>query len=325
MTKKLLTFAAAALAIISAVMAMSVHAAEPVATNNTLATIDSLAVDDQITLRRSVVRAPNARATVLFLHGFPETLLAWQPVTAELAGEFEIHAFDWPGFGQSSRPASGFGYAPRDYARILNAYIDKAGIDRSRLLIYATDIGALPALLAAIEDASIARAIIVGDFAPFDRPQFMQDRLQALKSPRSNEKVRAAFNAGRDEILANAMRRGLDPGEQFPIPAPLAADMAAGWNHGPITSADAFARYYAAFTRDQQDLETRIGDLRVPIRIVWGDKDIYINKAMGEEFAPRIKAKMTLLHGIGHYPHLQAPAQTAFEVRSAIRAAIDVQ
>lgn len=307
MTRLLPGLAAAALA--------AGAAASPAAANP--AEIGYVALDRDITLRHMVARPDAPKGVVLLLHGFPETLYAWQDVSAALAGDYEVRAFDWPGFGQSSRPATdAFAYSPRAYADVLKAYIASTGIDRSRLTIYATDIGALPALLAAIDDPEIARTIVVGDFAPFDRPHHMQERLQALKSPATNAAIRAQFNAGRDEILENAMRRGLTPEEQFEIAPAFRADMAAGWTHGAITSADAFAAYYAQFTRDQDYLEAHVARLKTPVRIVWGARDVYIAKDMGAELAGRINARFTLLPGVGHYPHLQAPDQTVAEIRA---------
>lgn len=119
----------------------------------------------------------------LFLHGFPETLYAWKDIAPALADDYEVHAFDWPGFGLSARPpVEKFSYAPKDYARVLKEYIRKSNLDASTLTIYAIDIGALPALLLALEEPGIAQAIIVGDFAPLNRPQYMVDNLQALKT-----------------------------------------------------------------------------------------------------------------------------------------------
>jgi pimeloyl-ACP methyl ester carboxylesterase len=278
-------------------------------------------LDDDITLRRMIVHSADPKGVVLLLHGFPETLLAWEGVSAELAGDFEIHAIDWPGFGLSSRPSvDTFAYGPRDYARVVRDYIDKAGIDRAKLTIYATDIGGLPALLAALDEPGIARTIIVGDFAPFDRPRLMQERLQALKSPETGEQVRAQFNAARDEIIENAWRRGFKPEEQFEISAAFKTDISQAWDHGKLTTADAFARYYAQFTRDQNYLEQNLDRLKTPVRIMWGDRDIYIDKAMGVEFAAKIGSSISLLPGIGHYPHLQDPRQTAAEIRSTYAA-----
>jgi pimeloyl-ACP methyl ester carboxylesterase len=126
--------------------------------------IDFLEIDHDITLRRMVLRNANPKGAVLFLHGFPETLCAWKDIAKALASEYEVHAFDWPGYGLSSRPAvDRFSYAPRDYARILDRYLGRAGIDASKLTIYATDIGALPTLLLAVERPDMARTIIVGD------------------------------------------------------------------------------------------------------------------------------------------------------------------
>src|SRR5688572_1463214 len=145
------------------------------------AEISYFGIDEDITLRRMVVHHPAPKGVVLFLHGFPETLYAWKDIALALGNDHEVHAFDWPGYGLSSRPTvDKFAYAPKDYARVLNAYIRKAGIDTSKLTIYATDIGALPALLLALDNPDIARTIIVGDFAPFDRSQYMYESLQAL-------------------------------------------------------------------------------------------------------------------------------------------------
>lgn len=277
-------------------------------------------IDADISLRRMVVHQPGAKGTVLFLHGFPETLYAWKDIAQSLGDEFEVHAIDWPGYGLSSRPtADRFSYAPRDYARVLQAYIRKAGIDTSQLVIYATDIGALPALLLALEAPDIARAIIVGDFAPFDRPQYMYESLQSLKSQQSAELARVQLNKNRDDVLRNAYRRGLPAHEQFDIPPELQDDMARGWSHGAMTSADAFYYYYSHFTRDQAYLEANLHRLKTPVKVVWGEKDLYIRKEMGIEFAQKAHAEFTVLPGIGHYPHLQDPRRTEADVRAAFR------
>ena len=284
------------------------------------ATIDFIAIDKDITLRRMVVRNAQPKGTVLFLHGFPETLYAWKELALALGDDYEVHAFDWPGYGLSSRPpVDKFSYAPRDYARVLGDYIAKSGIDTSKLTIYATDIGALPALLLALEKPDTAKTIIVGDFAPFDRPSYMHESLQALKAGPSMEAVRAQFNKRRDDILANAFTRGLPEQARFEISAEFKDDMAQGWSHGTMTTADAFSHYYAQFTRDQDHLEIGLAQLKTRVKVVWGEQDLYIKKEMGIEFAERVGADVTLLPSIGHYPHLQKPSETSAEIRAAFR------
>jgi pimeloyl-ACP methyl ester carboxylesterase len=284
------------------------------------ADISYFEIDQNITLRRMVVHNPTPKGIVLFLHGFPETLYAWKEIALTLSDEYAVHAFDWPGYGLSSRPAvDRFSYAPIDYARVLGDYVRKAGIDTSKLTIYATDIGALPALLLAQEKPDIAKTLIVGDFAPFNRPHYMYESLQSLKAGQSMDQARAQLNKNRDEILENAFRRGLPKEVQFEVSREFKDDMSRGWNQGSMTTADAFAHYYSHFTRDQDLFESQLARLKTPVKVVWGEKDFYIKREMGIELAQRINAEFTLLAGVGHYPHLQNPMQAIVEVRASFR------
>jgi pimeloyl-ACP methyl ester carboxylesterase len=308
---------ATAMAIAALALGVAACSNLPTTSASPKAEISEVQVNPDIKLRRMVYRPAHSKGTVLFLHGFPETIYAWKPIAESLSSDYEVHAFDWPGYGQSSRPGTDrFTYSPTDYARVLRDYIRTSGIDSSKLVIYSTDIGALPALLAALQQPDIAKEIIVGDFAPFNRPQYMYSSLQGLKSKPSSDAVHAAMNKGRDEILANTFFRGLPAGQRYEVPQDFRNDMAKAWG-GDITSADAFYHYYSYFTRDEDYFEANMAKLKVPVKVVWGEKDIYIKKEMGVEFAERNKSKLTILPEIGHYPHLQAPKQTVEEVRAA--------
>ncbi len=282
--------------------------------------ISTIAIGMDITLRRMIVPHPEPKGIVLLLHGFPETLHAWRDIAVVLADDYEIHAFDWPGFGLSSRPpVDRFSYAPRDYARVLKDYVRRTGIDRSQLAIYATDIGALPALLLAVEEPDVARALIVGDFAPFNRPAHMWENLQALKSKPTSDRVRAFMNGNREEILANTFWRGLPKEAHYEVPREFREDMANGWSQGEMTAVDAFYYYYSHFTRDQEHFEANLAKLATPVTVIWGAEDLYIKKEMGIELAERIGTKLRLLPGVGHYVHLQAPSLTIEEIRASFR------
>ena len=147
----------------------------------------------------------------------------------------------------------------------------------------------------------------------------MYESLQSLKSKPSSDQTRAYMNSNRAEILENAFRRGLPKEAQFEVSREFKDDMARGWDHGEMTSADAFYHYYSHFTRDQEYFEANLAQLKTPVKVVWGEDDLYIKKEMGVEFAERIDAELTVLPGIGHYPHLQDPKQTIEEVRASFR------
>ena len=210
--------------------------------------IDYVELKSGLQLRRMIGRNAGARGIVLCLQGFPETIYAWSGAAELLAKDYEVHAFDWPGYGLSSRPSSDeFSYSPRDYANVLRDYIQTAGLDSKRLLVYATDIGALPALLLALEEPHIMRKIIVGDFAPFDRPQYMFENLRDLKLSGSSEKLRQYMNANKNGILESIFRNGLSKEHQFEVSKEYKDDLSEGWDKPSMTSADAFYHYYSFF------------------------------------------------------------------------------
>jgi pimeloyl-ACP methyl ester carboxylesterase len=86
-----------------------------------------------------------------------------------------------------------------------------------------------------------------------------------------------------------------------------------------MTTVDAFAHYYAHFTRDQRYFEANVAKLQTPVRVVWGERDLYIRPDMGLEFAAKARLQIDVLPGIGHFPHLQDPARTALDVRASFR------
>lgn len=281
--------------------------------------IGMIALDDGISVRQMVVRASTPKGTVILLHGFPETLYAWSGIARALADEYDVHSFDWPGYGLSSRPpADEFIYAPTTYAQILRQYILATGIDRSTLTIYATDISGLPVLLLALQEPEIARRIIVGDFAPFDRPDYMYPDLQSLKIKPSSDLICNAWNAGWNDLVeGKAFGAGLPPAAQFDVARAFKDDMAQGWSHSGMTTMDAFYHYYSFFTRDQNEFERRLKGFRTPVKVVWGELDPYIRKEMGVELAKQLGVEFKLLSGIGHYPHLQAPELVIAEIRES--------
>ena len=88
------------------------------------AEIGFIDINADMKLRRMIVRNSRPKGVVLLLHGFPETLYAWKQISVTLARDYEVHAFDWPGYGLSTRPpADRFSYAPKDYAQVLKEYI----------------------------------------------------------------------------------------------------------------------------------------------------------------------------------------------------------
>jgi pimeloyl-ACP methyl ester carboxylesterase len=280
--------------------------------------IDYVGLKSGLKLRRMIWRNASGRGVVLLLHGFPETVYAWSGAAKLFAEEFEVQAFDWPGYGRSSRPSSEeFSYSPKDYANVLKDYIQSAGLDSTKLLVYATDIAALPALLLALDEPLIMGKLIVGDFGPFDRPQYQSELLRDLKGGgAAAEKVRNFMNANKEAVVERGFRNGLAKEQQFEVSKEYKDDLLAGWDGPNMTTADAFYHYCSFFTRDGNYFEENLNRLKTPVKVLWGALDVPIKKEMGIELAERIHAPIEIIEGVNHYAHLQDPQHVSAAIKS---------
>lgn len=161
------------------------------------------------------------------------------------------------------------------------------------------------------------RKIIVGDFGPFDRPQYQSELLVDLKrGGPAAEKVRDSMNANKVAVLERGFRNGLPAEQQFEVSKEYKDDLLAGWDRPTMTSADAFYHYCSFFTRDGNYFEANLSRLKTPVKVVWGALDVPIKKEMGIELAERIKAPIEILDGVNHYLHLQDPRHVYEAVNS---------
>ncbi len=65
---------------------------------------------------------------LLLLNGNPSWSFGWRDVILGLRGTFRCIAPDYPGFGLS-RAADGFDYKPRSQSKVVEALVDRLGLD----------------------------------------------------------------------------------------------------------------------------------------------------------------------------------------------------
>ncbi|MER6574245.1 alpha/beta hydrolase [Nonomuraea sp. NPDC001023] len=79
--------------------------------------------------------------TLVLLHGFPTSSVAYQELIADLADEFHLIAPDYPGFGHSSAPAADeWEYSFDHLADVVDTLLDTLGV--TRYALYVHDYGA---------------------------------------------------------------------------------------------------------------------------------------------------------------------------------------
>jgi pimeloyl-ACP methyl ester carboxylesterase len=84
----------------------------------------------------------------------------------------------------------------------------------------------------------------------------------------------------------------------------------------------AFYRQIEQFDeRYLDELQARLGEIDIPVRIVWGREDAWIAPDVGRRLSEAIPtASLRLVDGAGHLVHHDAPAALADEIRAWLQA-----
>lgn len=98
--------------------------------------------------------------TILLLHGFPTSSHMFRNLMPALSDRYHVLAPDYPGFGNSEQPAMDrFEYSFDNLAALMEAFVDRLGIDRYSL--YLMDYGAPIGFRLAVRHPARVQALIV--------------------------------------------------------------------------------------------------------------------------------------------------------------------
>ena len=250
-------------------------------------------------------RRAGAGEPLLLLHGIPTSSRLWDAVGADLAAGFDVIAPDLVGFGESAKPADR-DVSMAEQARLMPQLLDALGV--RQVVLVGHDIGGAAAQVMAVDAPDRVRALALIDSVCFDSwPIFRMRVLRATMPPLARRFPRQWFG-----LFERSLRRYVPDGE--PCEA-LAASLAAWSADG--AGAEAFMRDARALDpRITQAVAPRLGEVRVPAHVVWGERDPF----QKVRWAPKLRdaipdATLVTLPG-GHFLPWDLPAEVAREIRA---------
>jgi len=95
---------------------------------------------------------------ILFLHGNPTSSFLYRGIIARLKPHFRCVAVDYPGFGLSDRPESGYGYTPREHAEVVEALVTELGL--TDLIVMGQDWGGPIGIATALQHQSRTSGLV---------------------------------------------------------------------------------------------------------------------------------------------------------------------
>ena len=257
-----------------------------------------------------VVEAGDAQAPpVLFLHGWPQSWRAWEPVMRRAAGQVHAIAIDLPGIGESTGDAGGGGkHAIADFA---HALVETMGL--RELTVVGHDAGAMVAYAYLRAFAAELRAAVIIDVAVAGVPPWQQvapgawhfgfHAIPALPERLVQGRQRDYFDFFYDAFALDPSAIGEESRAAYAEAYRSDAALSAGFN------------WYRTFPRDAHDNERDISDgqtIDVPTLLMLSGRMALLVEAFEQGFTRAGLAALThtVVSEVGHFIPEEAPERT---------------
>jgi pimeloyl-ACP methyl ester carboxylesterase len=233
---------------------------------------------------------------IVLLHGTPFSSYVWRSIARELARDYKVYLFDLLGYGQSEK-TEGQDVSLGVQNTLLAALLRHWGLERPKVIAH--DFGGATALRAHLLDGcEYDRLLLVDPVAirPWGSPFVQHVRCHEIAFAGMPDYLhRAVLQA----YIRGAVHRPISDTELEPYVAP--------WL-GPVGQ-PAFYRQIAQMDMKYTDeVQERYGDIRCPVKLLWGTEDQWIPIERGRALATLIRGRdLTEIAGSGHLMHEDAP------------------
>lgn len=237
---------------------------------------------------------------VVLVHGTPSRSYLWRGVVGKLMERHAVYVYDLPGFGESER-YEGQDVSIAAQGRVLAELVGAWGLEEP--MIAGHDIGGGILLRAHLLEGVSFRKISLLDavvLTPWGTPALghVKEHLGAYRTMPTD-----VFGAYVAAHLAEATSRPMDAGA---FEAYLSQ-----WR-GSEGQAAYLRKDEALVARDTAEVERRLGSVRAPVLVVWGEEDAWLEPSQAEILARKIPdAELRLVPGAGHFVMEDAPEEVA--------------
>jgi pimeloyl-ACP methyl ester carboxylesterase len=253
-------------------------------------------------------------APILILHGFPSCSLDWRHVLDRFAAQRRVVAFDFLGFGLSSKPDRR--YSIEMYADAAAAVVEASGLDRVDLVTHDMGDTVGGELLARDLDGTLGFAIrrrVLTNGSIYIDMAHLTDGQQLLLS---------LDDAPTDLISEPAFSGGLALTFSPEHPASR-EELAVQWAALSHNDGHRLLARTIRYIEDRRANEARytgaIERHPSPVGVVWGMQDPVAVARMVDRFlAARPDAPFVALDDVGHYPMVEAPDEFGAAVLSLL-------
>jgi len=237
---------------------------------------------------------------IVMLHGTSSSLHTWDGWANELRTTRRVIRMDLPGFGLTG-PDPKNNYSIGSYVRFVQAVLDSLGVTRAVLI--GNSLGGQIAWNLALADSARVAKLVLVDAAGF---------------PVNATSVPIGFRLARSAVGGRLMRYILprfivasSVRNVFGDPAKVTPELIDRYYDLTLCEGNRAAVVARFMQSSAPSAVDRLGELRVPTLIIWGEKDRLIAPVTAELFRQSIPGSRTVqFTALGHIPQEEDPVST---------------
>lgn len=248
---------------------------------------------------------PQGGVPLVLLHGFSDSKDSFVDVARAITPRRRVILPDLPGFSEASQPVD-HRYTVPSMAEPLVEALRELAPDGVHLVGNSLG-GAIAAYVALEHPRWVCSLTLIGAAGvPMPVPSAMQRHIEAGHNP---------FVVRDEEEFPAFVRFVL---ERMPLlPGPVLRSMA----RELVARRPMNEKILAELVEDALDLRERLKEIEVPTLLLWGDRDRLIDVSAGKVYHRLIpRARLVMMHGIGHCPQVEAPGATARRIMETVAA-----
>jgi pimeloyl-ACP methyl ester carboxylesterase len=246
---------------------------------------------------------------LMLVHGFGSSLFTWDGWVRELAGKRRLIRLDLPGFGLTG-PAPDGDYRADRYVRVIAALLDSLGVQRTD--IAGNSLGGRTALMFALEHPERVRKMILvdaGGYAQMPLPPVYRMAQTPIIGPFLLLHVTPRF----------VIRRNLEG--VYGDPSRLTDSVVARYQAMTLRAGNRGAMLARIMGPPDPLLADRLGELKLPVLIQWGELDQWVPLSNAYGFQHGITgAQLRIYPGVGHVGMEEVPKVTARDANAFLGA-----
>ncbi len=241
----------------------------------------------KIRMAKSVIDSQK-RETIVLLSAFPHTIIAYSPIWDSLKKDYNLYAYDLPGFGASDTKSE---YMSFDFqGNFLNSFMRHFDIEDSHIV--APDVGMASALSYVINHKNKTKSLMVGDgpaALPTSEPSIMKKMVHSgfwrimFILAGSGALIESSKNLGNVRYVPN----------KYEI-----ADYKKS-HKGKVANAMKWFKKYPTMIKD---IDRNLKNIQIPTKIFWGEHEAILHPINGENLNKRLpNSELEIFENCGHF------------------------